>query len=146
MIDLFTKITMKIGQDMSKNETNTLYEAKSQKSSNWKYDVVLSYIAANLSKRDLVSKCVELAKDLNLEETNTVYISRAYWKDLIEDLQEGTKKELKKEVEDSIKKITYQASDYGCGSSRSSYGCGSSSGNSYSSYGCGGGGSSRYGC
>lgn len=147
MIDLLTKLTMKVGQQMATNEENTLYEAKTTKSPNWKYDVVLTYVAANFTKRDLVSKCVQLAKDLNLAETDKAYETEAYWKDMINSLKEGTKKEQQKEAEKAVKKITYQASDYGCGSSRSSYGCGSSSSSySHSSYGCGGGSSSRYGC
>lgn len=145
MKDILTRLTFALGNKMAENETNELCEAKTVKSPNWKYDVILTYVVANFSKHDLVSKCVQLAKELNLGETDKAYTTQSYWKDLIENLKDGTKKEQQKQVEKEVKKITYQASDYGCGSS-SSYGCGESSRRgSYHSYGCGG--SSRsYGC
>ena len=144
MKDILTRLTFALGNKMAENETNELYEAKTIKSPNWKYDVVLTYVVANFSKRDLVSKCVQLAKDLNLGESDEAYTTQSYWKNLIENLKDGTKKEQQKQVEKEVKKITYQASDYGCGRGSSSYGCGGSSRRS-SSYGCGG--SSRsYGC
>jgi hypothetical protein len=139
MKDIITKLTFAMGKRMSSRETNELYESKKD---DWKYDVVLTYAVANFSKRDLVSRCVQLAKDLNLGETDKAYTTQSYWKDLIENLKEGTKKEQQKQVEKEVKKITYSSSDYGCGGSRS-YGCGGS--NNYS-YGCGGSRSSFRGC
>ena len=146
MKDILTRLTFALGKKMAKNETNELYEAKIIKSHKWKYDVVLTYVVANFSKHDLSSKCVQLAKDLNLGEIDKAYTTQSYWKDLIENLKDGVKKEQQKQVEKEVKEITYQASDYGCSSSSSGYGCGSSSSYRSYSYGCGGSSSSRYGC
>ena len=133
MKDLLTRLTMSLGEKIETSE-NTLYEEK-----NWKYDVVLTYLVANINKIDLNKKCVQLAKELNLDDE---FRKSSYWTKIIDDLKIGNKKELQKEAEKSIKKIT-RSSSYGCGSSSRSYGCGSSSRSS--SYGCGG--SSRsYGC
>lgn len=137
MKDLITRVTMNIGRQMAKNETNTLCESRKD---DWKYDVVIQFITLNINKTDTLKKTLELAKDLNLKDQDS-----KYWKDIISSLKDDFNKD--KEIKKAAKTIQHSTSSYGCGASESDYGCGRSSGynRSYHNYGCGSS-SSSYGC
>ena len=137
MKDLITRVTMNIGRQMAKNETNTLYESRKD---DWKYDVIIQFITLNINKTDTLKKTLELAKDLKLKDQDS-----KYWKDIISSLKDDFNKD--KEIKKAAKTIQHSTSSYGCGSSESDYGCGRSGGyyRGYHNYGCGSS-SSSYGC
>lgn len=136
MKDILTKLTFALGEKMSKNETNELYESRKD---DWKYDVIIQFITLNINKTDTLQKTVELAKDLKLKDQDS-----KYWKDIISSLKDDFNKD--KKVKQAAKTIQHSTSSYGCGTSESDYGCGRSSGyyRGYHNYGCGS--SSSYGC
>lgn len=142
--DLITKLTMNLGICMSNKELNEVYEALDEyleESKDWKFDVVFQYVKNNKDDVNVLDKAVELSKDLGLTSKAKMYGEQEFWRMKLNsiNIKEIGEDKPKKEKQKQGKKITYQASDYGCGGS-SSYGCGSSS-----DYGCGYS-SKRYGC
>ena len=138
MRDLLTRITMSLGNEMAKRETNVLNEkyqiTKDSKDNIWKLDAINAYIkeyARTMKIKDLVKKCIELSKSLDLDSE---FQQESYWKLQIKEFEWAS---------GSSSNKSHSSSSYGCGNS-SSYGCGSSRGSSRS-YGCGGS-SSSYGC
>ena len=144
MKDILTRLTFALGERMSLNETNELYESAAKKSqAGWKLDVVKEFVTTHIDDTDVCKKAAELATLLSVDKYKKGTTSEEYWKNVKDSIKKGSKPEVKK----AAKTVRSTASDYGCGSSSSSYGCGSSSSrHSSSSYGCGGGSSSRYGC
>ena len=143
MRDILTRLTFSLGERMSANETNELYESAAKKSqAGWKLDVVKEFVTTHIDETDVCKKAAELATLLGVDKYKKGTTSEEYWKNVKDSIKKGSKHEVKK----AAKTVRSTASDYGCGSSSSDYGCGSSSSRrSYSSYGCGGGSSSRYG-
>jgi len=144
MKDLLTMLTMKIGQNMSSKEENTLYEAKNDEDT-WKIDAIVQYATYKLTSRNTAERCTIMAKDFGLDSQ---YTTVKFWNDKIKEIKAGLKKDKKEpEVKKAAKVVQSASYDYGCGGGSSDYGCGSSSRRSYrsSSYGCGGS-SSSYGC
>lgn len=144
MRDILTRLTFSLGERMSANETNELYESAAKKSqAGWKLDVVKEFVTTHADEPDVCKKAAELATLLSVDKYKKGTTAEEYWQNVKDSIKKGSKPEVKK----AAKTVRSTASDYGCGSSSSSYGCGSSSSRrSYSSYGCGGGSSSRYGC
>ena len=142
MKDILTKITFALGEKMSSNETNELYESAAKKSqAGWKLDVVKEFVTTHIDDSDVCKKAAELATLLSVNLYKKGTTTEEYWKNVKDSIKKGSKPEVKK----AAKTVRSTASDYGCGSS-SNYGCGSSSSRrSYSSYGCGGN-SRNYGC
>lgn len=143
MRDIFTRLTFSLGERMSTNETNELYESATKKSqAGWKLDVVKEFVTTHADESDVCNKAVELATLLGVDKYQKGTTAEEYWKNVKNSIKKGSKPEVKK----AAKTVRSTASDYGCGSSYSDYGCGSSSSRrSYSSYGCGSS-SSNYGC
>ena len=149
MKDILTRLTFALGNKMAENETNELCEAKTVKSPNWKYDVVVEFITTHIDEQDVCKKAAELASALNVDNYEKEETAENHWKKLKDLIKSGFKvKPEEKKAAKTVRKSVSSYKDissYGCGSS-SNYGCGGSSRReSYRSYGCGG--SSRsYGC
>lgn len=145
MRDILTRLTFSLGERMSTNETNELYESADKKSqAGWKLDVIKEFVTTHADESDVCNKAVELATLLGVDKYEKGTTAEEYWKNVKNSIKNGSKPEVKK----AAKTVRSTASDYGCGShySYSDYGCGSSSSRrSYSSYGCGSS-SSNYGC
>ena len=134
MRDIFTRLTFSLGERMSLNETNELYESTDKKSqAGWKLDVVKEFVTTHADESDVCNKAVELATLLGVDKYQKGTTAEEYWKNVKNSIKNGSKPEVKK----AAKTVRSTASDYGCGSSSSS--------RSYSSYGCGSS-SSNYGC
>ena len=134
MRDIFTRLTFSLGERMSLNETNELYESADKKSqAGWKLDVVKEFVTTHADESDVCNKAVELATLLGVDKYQKGTTTEEYWKNVKNSIKNGSKPEVKK----AAKTVRSTASDYGCGSSYSS--------RSYSSYGCGSS-SSNYGC
>lgn len=143
MKDILTRLTFALGERMSLNETNELYESSAKKSqAGWKLDVVKEFVTTHIDEIDVCKKAAELATLLGVDKYKKGTTAEEYW----ENVKDSIKKSSKPEVKKAAKTVRSTASDYGCGGSSRNYGCGSSSSRrSYSSYGCSG--SSRsYGC
>ena len=143
MRDILTRLTFSIGERMSTNETNELYESADKKSqAGWKLGVIKEFVTTHADESDVCNKAVELATLLGVDKYEKGTTAEEYWKNVKNSIKNGLKSEVKK----AAKTVRSTASDYGCGSHYSDYGCGSSfSRHSYSSYGCGSS-SSNYGC
>ena len=134
MRDILTRLTFSLGERMSLNETNELYESADKKSqAGWKLDVVKEFVTTHADELDVCNKAVELATLLGVDKYQKGTTAEEYWKNVKNSIKNGSKPEVKK----AAKTVRSTASDYGCGSSYSS--------RSYSSYGCGSS-SSNYGC
>ena len=134
MRDILTRLTFSLGERMSLNETNELYESADKKSqAGWKLDVVKEFVTTHADESDVCNKAVELATLLGVDKYEKGTTAEEYWKNVKNSIKNGSKPEVKK----AAKTVRSTASDYGCGSSYSS--------RSYSSYGCGSS-SSNYGC
>ena len=134
MRDILTRLTFSLGERMSLNETNELYESADKKSqAGWKLDVVKEFVTTHADESDVCNKAVELATLLGVDKYQKGTTAEEYWKNVKNSIKNGSKPEVKK----AAKTVRSTASDYGCGSSYSS--------RSYSSYGCGSS-SSNYGC
>lgn len=145
MRDILTRLTFSLGERMSTNETNELYESAAKKSqTGWKLDVIKEFVTTHADESDVCNKAVELATLLGVDKYEKGTTAEEYWKNVKKSIKNGSKPEVKK----AAKTVISTASDYGCGSHYSNYGCGSSSSShSYSSYGCGRSNSSHYyGC
>ena len=136
MRDILTRLTFSLGERMSLNETNELYESADKKSqAGWKLDVVKEFVTTHADESDVCNKAVELATLLGVDKYQKGTTAEEYWKNVKNSIKNGSKPEVKK----AAKTVRSTASDYGCGSSYSS--------RSYSSYGCGRSNSSHYyGC
>ena len=136
MIDILTRLTFSLGERMSTNETNELYESAAKKSqAGWKLDVIKEFVTTHADESDVCNKAVELATLLGVDNYEKGTTAEEYWKNVKNSIKKGSKPEVKK----AAKTVKSTASDYGCGSSYSS--------RSYSSYGCGRSNSSHYyGC
>ena len=143
MRDIFTRLTFSLGERMSLNETNELYESADKKSqAGWKLDAVKEFVTTHADEPDVCNKAVELATLLGVDKYQKGTTAEEYWKNVKNSIKNGSKPEVKK----AAKTVRSTASDYGCGSHYSNYGCGSSSSRrSHSFYGCGSS-SSNYGC
>ena len=143
MRDILTRLTFSLGERMSTNETNELYESADKKSqAGWKLGVIKEFVTTHADESDVCNKAVELATLLGVDKYQKGTTAEEYWKNVKNSIKNGLKSEVKK----AAKTVRSTASDYGCGSHYSDYGCGSSfSRHSYSSYGCGSS-SSNYGC
>ena len=69
MRDILTRLTFSLGERMSTNETNELYESAAKKSqAGWKLDVVKEFVTTHADESDVCNKAVELATLLGVDK------------------------------------------------------------------------------